>query len=139
MPNAVVTHVFPVSAAALWRMIGDFGDTGKWSGRPSEACVADGHGVGALRTLTVQDGRVIVDRLEAFGEFFYSYSVVSGALPVKSYRATMAVAPLTDDSCTFTWSGVFASEGIGDADAVTLFEGVYRSGVAMMMTSLASL
>jgi hypothetical protein len=128
--------VFPLAADDLWAVIGDFGDTGRWSGRPPEACVADGAGVGALRTLTVQDGRVIVDRLEAAGPFFYSYSIVSSPLPVSAYRATMAVAPLTEQSCTFTWSGEFQPAGISDAQAVAFFESVYHSGIAMMKATL---
>ena len=136
MPTATIIHIFPLSAADLWTVIGDFSDTGRWSGRPPEACVANGEGVGALRTLTVQDGRVIVDRLEAQGELYYSYSIVSSPLPVASYRATMSVAPLTADSCTFTWSGAFEPQEIGDAEATAFFESVYRSGIAMMIRTL---
>lgn len=140
MPTATITHIFPLPAAELWSIIGDFGDTSKWSGRPAEACVAEGIGVGALRTLTVADGRVIVDRLERQGELYYSYSIamVPGTipLPVKSYRATMSVAPLDEANCTFTWSGMFEAQGISDADAVAFFEGVYRSGIAMMVKTL---
>lgn len=132
LSHATVTHVFPLSAVDLWNRIGDFYDTGKWSGRPPEACVAEGDGIGGLRTLTVQDGRVVVDRLEALGDLYYSYSIVRSPLPVKFYRATMSVAPLTEDICTFTWSGVFEPQGISEAEALAFFEGVYRSGIAMM-------
>jgi hypothetical protein len=140
MPTSTITYVFPISAADLWDVIGDFGDTGKWTGRPPEACVADGVGIGALRTLTLADGRVIVDRLEAQGEFFYSYSIAMAPgtipLPVKSYRATMSVAPLDGASCTFTWSGLFEPQGISDKEAVEFFERVYGSGIAMMKATL---
>jgi hypothetical protein len=140
MPTATIAQIFPLPAADLWALIGDFGDTGKWSGRPPEACVAQGKGIGALRTLTVQDGRVIVDQLEAQGEYYYSYSIamVPGTipLPVTRYRATMSVAPLDAGHCTFTWSGLFEPHGIGDAEAVAFFEGVYRSGISMMRATL---
>jgi hypothetical protein len=140
MPTATITHIFPLPAAKLWAIIGDFGDTGKWSGRPPEACVADGIGIGALRRLTVADGRVIVDRLEAQGDYYYSYSIAMEPgtipLPVQNYRATMSVAPLDEACCTFTWSGLFDAQGISDADAVAFFEGVYRSGIAMMTATL---
>ncbi len=140
MPTATITYVFPLSARKLWAIIGDFGDTGKWSGRPAEACVTQGVGVGALRTLTVADGRVIVDRLEEQGAYYYCYSIAMPPgtipLPVKSYRATMAVAPLDDTHSTFTWSGLFEADGISDAQAVALFEGVYISGIAMMKAAM---
>jgi hypothetical protein len=70
MPTATITHIFPLPADALWAIIGDFGETGKWSGRPAEASVAQGQRIGALRMLTVHDarvqnGHVIVDRGDA--------------------------------------------------------------------------
>jgi hypothetical protein len=133
-----LTHHFAVSAQKLWAMIGDFGDTGKWPGRPPEGCVQDGDGIGALRTLYLADGRVIVDRLEAQGEYYYSYSIVKSPLPVKSYRATMSVAPLTGESCTFTWSENIEPAGMTDEEAVAFFEDVYRSGIAMMNRTIAA-
>jgi hypothetical protein len=132
MAVATVTHHFDISAEQLWDMIGDFGDTGKWSGRPPEACVQEGIGIGALRTLTLADRRVIVDRLEAQGEYYYSYSIVTSPLPVRSYRATMSVAPLTDDSCVFTWSGNIEPHGMTDEQAVAFFEDIYRMGIGLM-------
>jgi hypothetical protein len=138
MGIATVTHVFPIAANILWKMIGDFGDTGKWSGRPPEACVQQGSGIGALRTLTLADGRVIVDRLEAQGEYYYSYSIVTSPLPVQSYRATMSVAPLTDKSCVFTWSGTIEPAGLTDEQAVAFFEDIYRMGIGLMNQGIAA-
>ena len=94
MATAEIRHIFPLSADQFWDLIGDFGDTGKWSGRPPEACLRSGRGVGALRTLTLADGRQIVDRLEAQGDKFMTYSIVTSPFPVVSYKATMAVSPL---------------------------------------------
>ena len=137
MGVAIVTQIFPIPADVLWGMIGDFGDTGKWSGRPPEACIRDGDGIGALRTLTLADGRVIVDRLEAQGEYYYSYSIVTSPLPVRSYRATMTVAPLTDYSSVFTWSGNIEPEGLTDEQAVAFFEDIYRMGIGLINRSIA--
>jgi hypothetical protein len=139
MANASVKHVFNVAADQLWDLIGDFGDTKKWSGSPPEACVSSGQGVGALRTLTFPDGRQIVDRLDAVGERTYSYSVVTSPLPVSSYSATMAVSPIDATSCEFNWRGEFQPTGVTDDQASQFFENVYRSGIAMMEKSLAGL
>ncbi len=128
-----------MSADALWAMIGDFGDTGKWSGRPPEACVHEGEGIGALRTLTVEDGRVIVDRLDAQGPYFYTYSIVTSPLPVKSYRATMSVAAVDEGACDFTWAGEIEPDGISDEQTVAFFEGVYRHGIGLMERQIAKM
>lgn len=137
MGIATVTHIFPIPVRVLWDLIGDFGNTGKWSGRPPEACIRDGEGIGALRTLTLADGRAIVDRLEAQGEYYYSYSIVTSPLPVRSYRATMSVAPLTDDSSVLTWSGDIEPEGLSDAQAIAFFEDIYRMGIRLINRSIA--
>jgi Polyketide cyclase / dehydrase and lipid transport len=138
MAIATITQHFAIPVARLWEMIGDFGDTGKWSGRPPEACIREGDGIGALRTLTLADGRVIVDRLEAQGEYYYSYSIVTSPLPVRSYRATMAVAPLTENSCVLTWSGNVEPEGLKDEQAIAFFEDIYRMGIGLIQRSIAA-
>jgi hypothetical protein len=137
MASATITHSFSVDAETLWALIGDFGDTGKWSGRPPEACVQTGDGIGSCRTLTLDDGRQIVDRLDDVGPHFYSYSIVTSPLPVRTYRATMEVCAVDASSCAFTWSGVFEPEGMTEAAAVAFFENVYRSGISMMEKTLA--
>ena len=82
-----------VSSIAMESHRGDFGATGKWSGRPPEACMQNGEGIGALRTLTLANGQQIIDRLEGQSPMSYTYSIVSSPLPVASYTATMAVTP----------------------------------------------
>lgn len=125
-----------MSADALWDLIGDFGNTSKWSGSPPETCVQTGEGIGALRTLTMRDGQKIVDRLDAYGARTYSYSIVTSPLPVATYHATMAVTPIDDASCTFVWSGEFEPVGISDEQAVAFFTRVYHSGIGMMTKSI---
>jgi Polyketide cyclase / dehydrase and lipid transport len=139
MAKAAVSHKFDLTADALWDLIGDFGNTSKWSGSPLEACVQQGEGIGALRTLTVQDGRQIVDRLDAVGERSYCYSIVTSPLPVASYSATMAVTPIDDASCELIWSGEFEPKGISDEQAVAFFINVYHSGIAMMTKTIAKM
>ncbi len=137
MPSARLVHLFNLPASDLWALIGDFGDTGRWSGRPADACVQEGEGVGARRTLTLEDGRQIVDRLEAQGEFFYSYSIVRSPLPVSAYRATMAVSPMDASSSQLTWSGEFEPIGMSDAEAIKFWENIYRMGVGLMEKTIA--
>jgi hypothetical protein len=136
MPTVVAEHVFALPVDELWAILGDFGQTGKWSGRPPEACVQEGEGIGALRTLTIQDGRVIVDRLEAQDARSYSYSVVSGLLPYKCYRATMAVEPIDAMHSRFSWTGEFEPDGITEEESIEFTENVYATGIAMMRRTI---
>jgi Polyketide cyclase / dehydrase and lipid transport len=137
MATASLEHIFDIPALEIWELIGDFGDTGKWSGRPQEACVQSGEGIGALRTLTLADGRQIVDRLDAMGHMFYTYSIVASPLPVGSYTATMMVEAIDEASCRFSWSGDFVPHGISEEQAVAFFNDVYLSGLAMIERALS--
>jgi hypothetical protein len=128
--------MFALPLDELWAILGDFGQTGKWSGRPPEACVKEGEGIGALRTLTIQDGRVIVDRLEAQNDRSYTYSVVSGPLPYSSYRATMLVEPVDAGHSRFRWIGEFEPAGISEDDAIAFTRSVYAAGIAMMRRTI---
>lgn len=138
MPTVVTEHVFDLPVDDLWSLIGDFGDMGRWSGRPPEGCVQEGEGIGALRTITLVDGRQIVDRLEAQTPNSYSYSIVTSPLPFKSYRATMAVAPIDARSTRFTWSGEFESLGISDEEAIVFTKSMYAMGIGLMQKTLAT-
>lgn len=131
-------QAFDLPVDELWALIGDFGDTGKWSGRPPDACVQDGQGIGALRTLTLADGRVIVDRLDAQTPYSYSYSIVRSPLPYASYRATMAVEAIDPSSSRLIWTGEFEPHGIGDEEAIAFTRGVYAMGIGLMQKTLAA-
>jgi hypothetical protein len=130
---------FDLSATDLWDLIGDFGDMEKWSGKSSGSCVAEGEGIGALRTITMRNGGEIVDRLDALGEFTYSYSIVTSPLPLKTYRATMTVEPLGDAKSKLTWSGEFEPAGISDEEARALVAGMYNYGIGLMNETVARL
>lgn len=133
---ALLTCRFDVSADRLWAMIGDFGNVGKWTGRPQEACTHDGEGIGSLRMLTLDDGRKIVDRLDAQGHDFYTYSIVASPFPVKSYTATMSVVSIGAGTAELTWRGMIDPEGISDEQAIDMFEGFYRYGVGLMQRQI---
>ncbi len=137
MARAQLKHAFAVSADSLWAMIGDFGDVGKWSGRPPEACRHEGSGIGSLRSLTLDGGGQIVDRLDAEGPRSYTYSIVASPLPVIAYTATMAVTSLGTDRCELDWHGTIEPDGISDAQAAEMFEGFYRYGVGLMEKQIA--
>ena len=134
---AQLKHQFAIPVDLLWSMIGDFGDVGKWSGRPAEACVQEGVGIGALRTLTLDDGRQVVDRLDAQGDIFYSYSIVTSPFPVTAYAATMSVAAVDAASSELTWRGAIEPDGISDEAATAMFEAMYRYGVGLIERQIA--
>lgn len=132
-------HTFELPIDELWDILGDFGNTGKWSGRPSEACVHEGKGIGSIRTLTISDGRVVIDKLEAQTDYSYSYSLLSGPLPYSTYRATMAVHAIDNARTEFSWTGEFEMTEMSDDEGVAFTENVYTMGIDMMKATISKL
>jgi hypothetical protein len=91
------------SADAVWTKIGDFCGIGKW--HPAiEKCVLSADG--KERTLSLKGGGTVVEKLEKRDDaaHSYTYSIVSGPLPVANYTSTISVAAAGTGS-TITWSG----------------------------------
>ncbi len=135
--TASVVHEFGIPAEELWELIGDFGNMAKWSGRGPESCVQEGDGIGCLRTITLDNGQEIVDRLEAADDRSYTYSIVRSALPFSSYRATMAVTVVNASTSKLTWSGEFEPKGLTNEEAVEATKSMYHYGIRLMEKTIA--
>ena len=116
-----------LSANALWEKIGDFCGIGKW--HPAiEKCELSADG--KTRTLSLKGGGTIVEALVKMDPAarFYTYSIVSGPLPVANYTSTISVA-VDGAGSTVTWVGKYDAKGASDADAIKTIDGVYDAGL----------
>jgi Polyketide cyclase / dehydrase and lipid transport len=119
------------SADAVWAKIGDFCGIAKW--HPAiEKCVLSADG--KERTLSLKGGGTVVEKLEKRDDaaHSYTYSIVSGPLPVTNYMSTISVAAAGTGS-TITWSGKYDAKGASDADAKKTMDGVYQGGVDQLV------
>ena len=116
-----------LSADAMWAKIGDFCGIAKW--HPAlEKCELSADG--KTRTLSLKGGGTIVEaltKMDAAGKS-YTYSIVSGPLPVANYTSTISVAADGAGSVV-NWTGKYDAKGAPDADAVKTIQGVYDSGL----------
>jgi hypothetical protein len=116
-----------LSADAMWAKVGDFCGIGKW--HPAiEKC--DLSADGKTRTLSLKGGGTIVEaetKLDNAGKS-YTYSIVSGPLPVTNYSSTITVSADGAGSVV-TWTGKYDAKGAPDADAAKAIQGVYDSGL----------
>jgi hypothetical protein len=116
-----------LSADALWAKIGDFCGIAKW--HPAlEKCELSADG--KTRTLSLKGGGTIVEaltKLDAAGKS-YTYSIISGPLPVANYSSTITVS-VDDAGSVVTWTGKYDAKGAPDADAQKVIQGVYDSGL----------
>jgi hypothetical protein len=116
-----------LSTDALWAKVGDFCGIGKW--HPAiEKCELSADG--KTRTLSLKGGGTIVEslvKMDPAGRS-YTYSIVSGPLPVANYTSTISVAADGAGSVV-TWAGKYDAKGAPDADAQKAIQGVYDSGL----------
>jgi hypothetical protein len=106
----------------VWSVLHDFHGIDKWVRRIRAAEPEDGAGpaaVGSVRVLTMEpDGRVVRERLVRYDApgHCYSYEFAGDQpFPVRAYRGTVHLLPITQSGTTFAeWYGEFDC----DADLV---------------------
>ncbi len=111
---------------ALWTKVGGFCAIGDW--HPAiEKCALSADG--KERTLSLKGGGTLVERLEAMdaAKRSYTYTIVSGPLPVANYQSTISVGPDAKGSM-IKWTGHYDAKGATDADAKKAIDGIYESG-----------
>src|SRR5262249_54471379 len=126
-PESSAQAASKLSAGALWAKIGDFCGISKW--HPAvEKCELSADG--KTRTLSLKGGGTIVEALVKMDPAArsYTYSIVSGPLPVANYTSTIGVAADGTGS-TVTWVGKYEAKGASDADSMKAIQGVYDSGL----------
>ncbi|OHB73565.1 MAG: hypothetical protein A2V70_20600 [Planctomycetes bacterium RBG_13_63_9] len=130
MSEASVKMTIHAPADAVWKTISEFGRLERFI--PAIAsCRVEGSGVGATRTLAMQDGVPVTERLEALRDEdrTLQYSILESTLPFDGYLATMRVRVVDDSTCEVQWSATFEPSGIPEAEAIAMLEGLYRGGI----------
>ncbi len=119
-----------VPADEVWKLIGRFSALPEW--HPAiETSATEGEGEGAVRRLQLVGGGTIEERLERIDddERLYTYTIVSGPLPVANYKATVRVRDDGEGGATVVeWSSEFEPAGAAESDAVKTIQGVYQAG-----------
>ena len=127
-----------MSPDRVWQLIGGFDTLPDWLPYIPKSELGEG---GRIRSLTNEEGGLIVERLEAFDDRArtYSYSILQAPFPVTGYLSTLTVREDLDSGCSrVEWSGAFTPVGIGDDEAVALFHGIYADGLAALRRTLAA-
>jgi hypothetical protein len=116
-------------ADEVWQSIRDFNGAGKYIAAITGSTM-EGEGVGALRTITLEGGVEVVERLESLDDEArtLTYSIVRAPLPIENYVATMTLRDLGGGQCELEWSSTFEPKGAPEAEGVQLVEGVYSMG-----------
>ncbi|NHN86905.1 SRPBCC family protein [Acetobacter musti] len=113
MIHVMASSVIPAPVSSVWRLIRDFGALGRWL--PGvKSCAIEGHEhgdrVGAIRRVEMGDVGLIREQLLALSdvEHTVTFSIVESALPIRNYRSTISLLPITKSDHTFIqWRGQF--------------------------------
>ena len=130
MSKVSTSTKLPVSADMVWNTIGGFASISGWHPGIEKSVETKEKGR-TERTLTLAGGvGTVVERLETHDDDArtYSYSIVSGPIPVADYEATIKVIPEGASSCTVEWTSDFEPKGIPEPDAVAAIRQVYEAG-----------
>jgi carbon monoxide dehydrogenase subunit G len=136
MVSVKVSERVEASADAVWELFRDFGGIQRYTTGFEKVEVA-GSGIGAVRTITLPGGAALQERLEAFDDRGrkLQYAIVGGPIPVSHYLATIEVKD-EGKACRVDWSSQFEPQGISEAQARAMMEGVYKGGLAGVKKAL---
>ncbi|MEV4256249.1 SRPBCC family protein [Spirillospora sp. NPDC049652] len=142
MPKAYASAVIDAPVDEVWTLVRAFGGIAAW--HPAlDTCVlreGDDRTVGAVRRLTSGDA-VFVERLTGLDEVArtQTYEFLESPFPVRAYRATIRVAPVTASGGTFAewWADYEADEA--ETDRLTRFfrDSVFAAGLAELAAHVA--
>ena len=116
---------YDVSAADMWKKIGDFQGLAAWHPMIEASSPLEG---GKVRSLTIAGGVTVTERLTDEGDMSYSYTFVECPLPITNYNSTLKVSP-KGAGCVVDWEGTFDPVGIPEEDAAGMVGGIYEAGL----------
>jgi hypothetical protein len=139
MGQVSVKVSMPVAADKVWQTIKDFGGMNKWAPGIADLTLT-GQGVGALRTMTFQDGSRVKERLESLNGASRSltYTILESTLPVEGYIASLTVRDLGPAGCEVEWFSTFGAKGAAEEDVSRMLELGYRRSLSGLQKSLKS-
>jgi mxaD protein len=125
---------FDMSAADLWKKVGDFNGLDTWHPAIAKSEIVKGtnNEVGAHRKLTLGDGATIVEELAARDDagMTLTYTIVEAPLPVTDYKSTITVTADGEGKSKLSWGSTFkAAAGTEPAKAQEIIGGIYQAGI----------
>ena len=123
---------------ALWKQFGDWCAIAEW--HPAvKSCVESKDGDTPYRTLTLEDGGKIKEKLVGQSDVSYRYEIIESPLPVKNYQAQFSIVPDDDDldEVNIVWAATYdAADGKDDRDARETIDGIFKAGIESIEAKL---
>jgi NADPH:quinone reductase len=137
MAQVTVKVNIPVAADQVWQTLRDFGGMDKWAFGVASLSLS-GMGLGAVRTITFNDGAEVVERLESLDDAGrrLSYTILESTLPVEGYVASLTVRDLGPAGCEVEWFSTFGAKGATEEEVSRLLQVAYRKSLASLQKFL---
>ena len=143
MPEVIATAVVPASAERTWPLVRDFDGLPVWHPAIAKSSLeGDGRAdqVGARRRLELTDGAVVREVLLSLDdhERAYTYEILESPFPVRQYRSTVRVVPLTTTGESFVeWRLRFDCDAADAEQLIPLFrDAVFAAGLEGLASHL---
>lgn len=145
MPKPYASTVVDASADDVWDFLRDFSAIADWHPAIDTCEIEDGRSpdqVGCIRRLTGPGDAVFRERLLALDDAARSctYEFLASPFPVRGYRATFRVAPVTDTGRAFVeWWAWFECEAADEQSMMKIFAGaVFGAGLRAVAEHFAT-
>lgn len=139
MARAYASGVVPAPASEVWTLVREFDGLPAWHPAIEASEIEEGTDlvVGAVRKLSLAGGGVVRERLLTLDDTDCSYTYEftdPGPFPVRSYRSTIRVAPVTaTDEAFVEWSAWFDADATDEPGLVRQYsDDVYAAGIAAL-------
>ena len=135
--NVQVTRDYDFTAAAVWGVLGNFGDL-SWANNPPVEVI--GSGPGMIRRLTMPGMAPIDEQLESIDHTSrtLAYTIPRGLpMPVKNYAAVIHVDETSPGSCRVRWNATAVPDGVSAEQAGQIIEGAYGQMLGWLQDRLA--
>lgn len=116
MPSVHHNALVNSDATQVWSVIKQFANISQWHPVVTRSLIEDGQPdglVGCIRTLTLQDGAILRERLLAMddSQLSFSYRFEEAPLPVDDYVMTVKLIPVSgQDKTLIQWSARFDNQ-----------------------------
>jgi hypothetical protein len=136
MAKAYASAVVPGPVERVWHAVRDFDGLPAWHPGIAASRIEEdlpAAQVGCVRALTLGDGGVVRELLVSLNDIdrSYTYDILDSPFPIRSYRSTIRLAPITDTGQTFAeWWTHFDAEGEDEPELLETFGGgVFATGL----------
>ncbi len=139
MPKVKVSGIINAPADEVWKSVSDFNSLDEFVEAIAN-CTTEGSGIGAVRTLTLEDGGKVKEKLESQDDDkkILTYSIVESPMPIENYTGTMEVKGLENGQSEFRWSSTFETAEEAKDDMKEALEGLYKVGVKGLQQKFSS-